>query len=305
MTLLPRPVGKSSNDSAEGALLAESKGASTNTIVVIGAGTMGAGIAASASAAGYEVYLVEPAAAARERAASGLTKTLGRLLPDAAAAEAAFGRIHLVESVALANSGDLYLEAVPEVLDLKRTIFAELARLAPAGALLATNTSSLAVGEIARPTGRAQSVVGIHFFNPPAVMKLVEVVRAEQSSDESVRRAVEFVERLGKTPVVVRDTPGFVVNRVARPYYLEALRAIDAGAADAESVDAVLEGLGFKMGPCRLMDLIGLDVNLATTRSVYEATHVERLRPSPLQERMVAEGRLGRKSSRGFYDYGA
>ncbi|TAM61775.1 3-hydroxybutyryl-CoA dehydrogenase [bacterium] len=284
--------------------VAQDKGACTNTIIVIGAGTMGAGIAASAAAAGYAVALVESAASARERAAAGLTKTLGRLLPEGTAAADAFARISLVESLAQAPPGDLYIEAVPELLDLKHTVFAELDRVAPAPALLATNTSSLAVSEIAKATGRPQNVVGIHFFNPPALMKLVEVVRAEQSSEESVRAAVEFVERLGKVPVVVRDTPGFIVNRVARPYYLEALRAIDAGTADAESVDAILEGLGFKMGPCRLMDLIGLDVNLATTRSVYEATQLERLRPSPLQERMVAEGRLGRKSARGFYDYG-
>jgi len=265
---------------------------------------MGVGIAASAAAAGFDVFLVEPQAHARERAAAQIEKMLSRLLQEADKAALAAARIHTVSAIAEAGEADLYIEAVPESIELKRTVFGEIDRTAPAGALLATNTSSLSVTEIAQATSRPESVVGIHFFNPPAVMKLVEVVRAASSSDESIRRAVVFVERLGKMPVVVLDTPGFVVNRVARPYYLEALRAIEAGIADAETIDAVLEGLGFKMGPCRLMDLIGLDVNLATTRSVYEATGLERLRPSPLQERMVAEGRLGRKTSRGFYEYG-
>jgi len=280
------------------------KGESAIAIAVIGAGTMGAGIATCAAAAGFDVALVEPLAPARERAQENLPKTLGRLISDPAELSAAQRRIRFASSLAEATGRDLYIEAVPEDLALKRAIFEELGRTASPNALLATNTSSLSVTDLARATARPANVVGIHFFNPPTVMKLVEVVRAAQTSDESVRRAAGFVERLGKTPIVVRDTPGFVVNRVARPYYLEALRAIEAGVADAESVDAVLEGLGFKMGPCRLMDLIGLDVNLATTRSVYEATGLERLRPSPLQERMVAERRLGRKTSRGFYEYG-
>lgn len=270
---------------------------------MIGAGTMGAGIAAVAAAAGFEVSLVEPQAQARDRAQVSIAKTLARLLRDADKASSASARLRLLATPSEEAGADLYIEAVPEALDLKQAVFAELDRIAPQGALLATNTSSLSVSEIARATMRPQDVIGLHFFNPPAVMKLVEVVRAEHSSTRSITRAVEFVERLGKTAVVVCDTPGFVVNRVARPYYLEALRAIDAGAADAESIDAILEGLGFKMGPCRLMDLIGLDVNLATTRSVYEATGLERLRPSPLQERMVAQGHLGRKASRGFYVY--
>ncbi|MDE2573099.1 MAG: 3-hydroxybutyryl-CoA dehydrogenase [bacterium] len=283
--------------------LTAEKGESTITIAVIGAGTMGAGIAVSAACAGMEVLVVEPQAEARARAHAANAKSLGRLLVNQEEIASAERRITYLETLDQAAAAELYIEAVPEELALKRAVFADLERCAPPAAVLATNTSSLSVTEIAQAMSAPERVVGIHFFNPAAVMRLVEVVRGKLSSRASVERAVEFVERLGKTAVVVSDTPGFVVNRVARPYYLEALRAIDAGAADAQTIDAVLEGLGFKMGPCRLMDLIGLDINLATTRSIYHATGLERLRPSPLQERMVAEGRLGRKSSRGFYEY--
>jgi 3-hydroxybutyryl-CoA dehydrogenase len=174
----------------------------------------------------------------------------------------------------------------------------------PAGALLATNTSSLSVGEIADTVAHPERVLGLHFFNPPAAMKLVEVVAADLTSDEAIERAYAFVEAIGKTAVLAADTPGFIVNRVARPYYLQALRALDRDVASAEELDALARAAGFRMGPFELMDLIGLDVNLATTESVYARTQAQRLAPVDLQRSMVERGRLGRKTGAGFYTYG-
>lgn len=245
---------------------------------------MGAGIAAVASAAGYEVVLVEPDAAARARAAARAPKaTLLAQVPHD-------------ERIALA------IEAVPERLDLKRSVFATLARELP-NAALATNTSSLSVAEIASAT--PERAVGMHFFNPPEKMRLVEIVRTDRSSEAAVEAAREFVARIGRAAILTADTPGFVVNRVARPFYLQALRALELGVASIEEIDALARGIGFRMGPFELMDFIGLDVNLATSESVYERTNAARFEPRPLQRELVAQGRLGRKSGAGFYDYAA
>jgi 3-hydroxybutyryl-CoA dehydrogenase len=169
--------------------------------------------------------------------------------------------------------------------------------------VLATNTSSLSVDEIAQEVPHPERVVGLHFFNPPAAMKLVEIVRAEQTSDEAIDRARAIVERLGKTAVLTADTPGFIVNRVARPFYLQAMRAYEAGIAPIEDLDRLARGVGFRMGPFELMDLIGMDVNLATTQSVYERTGEDRFEPVAVQQQLVAQNRLGRKTGAGFYDY--
>jgi 3-hydroxybutyryl-CoA dehydrogenase len=170
-------------------------------------------------------------------------------------------------------------------------------------ALLATNTSSLSVADLADAVDNPQRVVGLHFFNPPAAMKLVEVVHAPESGDDAIDRAYAFVERIGKTAVLAADTPGFIVNRVARPYYLQSMRALERNIASVEELDALARSAGFRMGPFELMDLIGLDVNLATTESVYERTEAERLAPVEVQQTMVAQGRLGRKTGAGFYEY--
>ncbi len=254
---------------------------------------MGAGIAAVAALAGDGVALIEPDASARERARS----LIARAATDRA------GNVQYYEAIPAGLQAGLAIEAVPERLDLKRSVFAALARALGPRALLATNTSSLSVSEIAQGVEHPERVLGLHFFNPPTAMKLVEIVRGERTSDEAIERACNEAERFGKTAVVTADTPGFIVNRVARPFYLQAMRAYDAGAGTLEELDLLARGAGFRMGPFELMDLIGLDVNLATSESIYERTGAKRLEPVPLQREMVSAGKLGRKSGAGFYDY--
>ena len=257
---------------------------------------MGAGIAFVAARGGYRVDLVEPDPASRERALARMASDAQRAGDDSIAA-----RVTIREAIPAQTQAAIAIEAVPERLDLKRTVFAALeAALAPE-ALLATNTSSLNVGELAQDCEYPQRVLGLHFFNPPAVMKLVEIVAAEHTSDEALARAREFVERIGKIGAECADTPGFIVNRVARPFYLQAMRALDRGVASIEELDALTRGVGFRMGPFELMDLIGLDVNLAVSESVYERLESERFAPQAMQRELVAQGRLGRKTGSGFY----
>ncbi len=256
---------------------------SQDRVIVIGGGSMGAGIAAVAVRAGYAVTLVEPDPKARESAAR---------------------RAQGAEIVSELPRSDavLAIEAVPERLDLKLPVFTQMeGKLAKA--VLATNTSSLSVGEIAESTGEPERVIGLHFFNPPEKMALVEIVLHRTSSDEALNVARTFVERIGKTGIVAADTPGFIVNRVARPFYLQAMRALEARVAEIEEMDALARGAGFRMGPFELMDLIGLDINLATTESIYERTGYDRLAPVDVQRALIAQGRLGRKSGAGFYAY--
>lgn len=261
--------------------------------VVVGGGTMGAGIAAVAALAGDDVALVEPDANARERAQT----TVARLSNDRA------GSVQYYETIPAGLQADLAIEAVTERLDVKCAVFTELAKALGPQALLATNTSSLSVSEIAESIEAPERVLGLHFFNPPTVMKLVEIVRGEATSDETVDRARAIADRFGKTSVVTADTPGFIVNRVARPFYLQAMGAYAAGVAPLEDLDRLARGAGFRMGPFELMDLIGLDVNLATSESIYERTGAKRLQPLALQRELVRAGKLGRKSGAGFYDY--
>ncbi|CAN5713214.1 hypothetical protein BH24CHL8_BH24CHL8_03890 [soil metagenome] len=278
---------------------------------VVGAGTMGAGIAQAALQAGHEVLLndVDEAAIARgrDRIASGLDRlvTKGRMDADEAGA-ALVERLRDAHGLdTMAAEADIVIEAALEDLDLKRTIFRALDSAAPATTLLATNTSALSVSEIAASTDRPDRVLGLHFFNPAPVMALVEVVQGEATSGATLQAGIDFCRGLGKTAVTCRDAPGFIVNRVNRPFTLEALRMLDAGRATVESVDHAVEAAGYPMGPFRLMDLVGIDVNLAVARALYEAfDHAPRFRPSPRQEALVAAGTLGRKTGSGFYRYG-
>ncbi|MEO6912917.1 MAG: 3-hydroxyacyl-CoA dehydrogenase NAD-binding domain-containing protein [Candidatus Baltobacteraceae bacterium] len=267
-------------------------------IVVVGAGTMGAGIAFVAARAGLRVELVEPDASVRERALARLRKDAER-----ASAPAALERISFRASIAQISGGTLAIEAVPERIELKHRVFAELAERLGPDAILATNTSSLSVGEIAGVVDCPGRVIGLHFFNPPQAMKLVEIVHLPQTDTQVLERAQRFVEACDKVGVLVNDSPGFVVNRVARPFYLQSLRALVEQVAPADALDMLARGVGFRMGPFELMDLIGLDINLATTESVYERTQAARFAPIGLQREMVAGGRLGRKSQVGFYEY--
>lgn len=268
-------------------------------VLVAGGGAMGAGIALVAARGGYRAEIVEPDAAARQRAAERVARSAERA-GDVSIA----GRVTYLDAMPRHSAATIAIEAVPERFDLKREVFVAMSAALAPDALLATNTSSLAVSDLADAVERPDRVVGLHFFNPPEVMKLVEVVRTPYASDVALERAAAFVERIGKSAVVAADTPGFIVNRIARPYYLQAMRALENGAASAEELDALARAAGFKMGPFELMDFIGIDVNLATTESVYARTEAARFAPPAMQREMVAAGRIGRKSGAGFYVYG-
>ncbi|HTA37965.1 MAG TPA: 3-hydroxyacyl-CoA dehydrogenase NAD-binding domain-containing protein [Candidatus Acidoferrales bacterium] len=268
------------------------------TILIVGGGTMGAGIAFVAAHGGYTVDLVEPDEATRERALASIKSSAERV-KDAEAA----GRVRVHDAIPKTSDARIAIEAVSERFEVKRDVFIALAAALPADALLATNTSSLSVAELAGVVPHPQRVLGLHFFNPPAAMKLVEVVHAAATDDDAIERAYAFVERIGKTAALAADTPGFIVNRVARPYYLQSMRALASDVASIPELDALARAAGFRMGPFELMDLIGLDVNLATTESVYERTDAARLIPVEMQREMVRQGRLGRKSGVGYYDY--
>ncbi|MFT7722167.1 MAG: 3-hydroxyacyl-CoA dehydrogenase NAD-binding domain-containing protein [Roseateles sp.] len=275
-------------------------------VLVVGAGLMGAGIAQVAAQAGHAVQLFDARAGAAEAAKAKLAQTLdglaakGRLTADAVAATLA----RITPAAALAGDVDLVVEAIVENLDVKRALFAELEALLPDAAVIATNTSSISVTALARGMRRPERLVGMHFFNPVPLMKLVEVVSG-LGTDAAVAQAVfALAARWGKTPVHARSTPGFIVNRIARPYYAEALMLLQERAAAPELIDACLRAAGFRMGPCELMDLIGHDTNFAVTQSVFAANFFDRrFTPSLVQQELVDAGFLGRKSGRGFYRY--
>jgi 3-hydroxybutyryl-CoA dehydrogenase len=284
--------------------------ATVSRVGVVGAGTMGAGIAQVAALGGYETRLHDPVPAALEigtdRLHRALAKGAAKGLWSEADADVAGGRVGAAVSLADLGECDLVVEAAPEDLGLKRELFASLAEACGPGAILATNTSSLPVTAIAEGVPHPERVVGMHFFNPPALMKLVEVVATADSSPEALKATAEVGRRMGRTPIHAKDSPGFIANRLARPFTLESLRMLAEGVADAATIDRVCRlGGGFRMGPFELIDLIGLDVNLSVARSFYaQGDEPERWRPSAIQEELVAEGRLGRKSGRGFYEYG-
>jgi 3-hydroxybutyryl-CoA dehydrogenase len=278
-------------------------------IAVVGAGTMGAGIAESAALAELSVVMVD----VREEALSLGLKTIendldrrvkkGRIQHEER--RAAIGHVSTTTSLKASADSPVVIEAVVEDMSVKARVFGELEKVVAKDAVLATNTSSLSVAGIAAATEHPERVIGMHFFNPVPAMRLVEVVTAPSTNPSAVSKIEEIAERLGKTPIRVSDTPGFVVNRVARPFYLEALRLVEAGAEPGQ-IDAAMRGEGFRMGPLQLADLIGNDVNLTVSESLFERYYYHpRFRPSYLQRSMVEGGLLGKKSGRGFYDYSA
>ena len=279
-----------------------------NTVAVIGSGTMGRGIAQAAALAGHWVLLYD---LTDEIVARGL-RTIHHIIEEglrrgkttAGDASQALDALSPTTDLAEAARADLVIEAVPEELELKRKLFGRLDAAAAPHTILASNTSSLSISAIAGATHHPARVIGLHFFNPAHLMPLVEIIRGDLTADATVTAAHDFVERLGKTPVLCADSPGFIVNRVARPFYGEAFRLLGERAAGHETIDRLIRSLGFRMGPFELLDLIGLDVNLAVTQSVYDAFFQDpKYRPHPIQQRMVQSGRLGRKSGRGFYEY--
>ncbi len=281
---------------------------------VVGAGAMGAGIAQVAAQRGHAVILADFAPAALDRARDGHAKALAREVEkgrlEKGDAEATLARITYAsgtspaELAAFAPCG-LLIEAIVERLDAKQSLFKSLERIVAPDAVLATNTSSLSVAAIAGACAKPERVLGIHFFNPAPVMPLVEIIPAITTAPEVTAAARRRIDVWGKVTVVATDTPGFIVNRIARPFYGEALRILEERLADAATIDWAMKELGgFKMGPFELMDFIGNDVNFAVTSSVFEATFYDpRYRPALTQRRLVEAGLLGRKSKRGYYDY--
>ena len=278
-------------------------------IGVAGAGTMGAGIAQVACLGGFETLLHDPDGEAlgvgERRVRDALAKGAERGRWSEADAEAAGGRLRRGERVEDLAGCELVIEAAPESLEVKRELFAALAEACGDEAILATNTSSLSVTAVAAGVPRPERVCGMHFFNPPALMRLVEVVPGDATAEETVEALFRVAARMGRTPVRAADEIGFIANRVARPYGLEALRLLGDGVATHEQIDRICRiGGGFRMGPFELMDLVGVDVGFEVSKSFWEQSfHEPRWQPSPIQAKMVASGRHGRKSGRGYYDY--
>lgn len=277
------------------------------TIGVVGAGTMGQGIAQICAQAGFKTILFDINAQVLEKAKATTTQNIDKGIER--------GKLTVADKkTALDNlsfTGDtlqlschLIIEAVVERLEVKQSIFKELASMNPAETILASNTSSIPITQIAATIPHPKRVVGMHFFNPAHIMKLVEVISGATTAPETAETIKALALKLGKTPVMAKDSPGFIVNRVARHFYIEALKLLEEGVADVETIDKLMQASGFKMGPFELMDLIGVDTNYSVTTSMFEAFHYDsKFRPSRIQQQKVDAGHHGRKSGKGFYTY--
>lgn len=277
-------------------------------IGICGAGTMGRGIAIASLTAGHGVVIFdisdEALTAARNNVIEQLRKAVEKGKLDATACAIAEQNIVTGSSIDVMSTADIVIEAIAERLDIKHALFTELERVCRPDAILTSNTSSISIASLARCLANPSRFAGLHFFNPAHIMKLVEVIKGPRTSDDVVTTCVEFAKGLGKTPVVAADAPGFIVNRIARNYYNESQRIVMEGAASIAQVDTLMKGIGFKMGPFELMDLIGVDVNLDVTKSQWEQFfHEPRFTPSLLQQQYVDAGLHGKKTSGGFFSY--
>ena len=280
---------------------------SINSICVIGAGTMGSGIALASAQSGFYTLLFDINNEVLEKAKASIQKNLQFLVDkqkiSAGEKEKVLNRIRYINDT---NDclADVIIEAIVEKPEAKVAIFNQLAEVNHAEVIFASNTSSLSVSQIQAKVMHPQRVVGMHFFNPAPIMKLVEVVKGKQTDEAVAQNIYILCQQMNKVPVMCKDAPGFIVNRVARHYYLEAMKMVEEGVAGFENIDAIMEASGFKMGPFKLMDLIGMDINLAVSNSIYEAfDKEERFMPSQLQIDKVAKTELGRKTGKGFYQY--
>ena len=281
--------------------------AEIKTVGVIGAGTMGQGIAQICSLAGYHTILFDINEQALAKAQNTITSTLSTAVQK--------GKIPLEQEKAALDllsftsdildvRADLIIEAVIEDLAVKKNLFKELSILNSSDCILASNTSSIPITRMAAGVANPERIVGVHFFNPAPQMRLVEIIAGVSTSAETIAKVTTFCSSLNKTPVQAKDSPGFIVNRVARPFYVEALKVLEEQVADVATIDKLLEATGFKMGPFRLMDLIGIDINFSVTSSLFTAFYYEpKFRPNRIQRQKVDAGQLGRKSGKGFYDY--
>ena len=276
---------------------------------VIGSGSMGSGIAQVAATAGHEVYLCDSNPEALQNAKAKLQKILNRLVEkgriDDPTAKSIFGRIYFMADFKNFGDTDLVIEAIIENLEIKQSVFKALEEVVKSDCILASNTSSLSIASIAAACEHPDRVVGIHFFNPAPLMKLVEIIPAVQTSPANFQKSRAIIDSWGKLTVMAKDTPGFIVNRVARPFYGEALRILEEGVANVATIDwAMTELAGFRMGPFTLMDYIGNDINYIVTETVFKSFYFDpRYKPSFTQQRLAQAGYLGRKSGKGYYDY--
>jgi 3-hydroxybutyryl-CoA dehydrogenase len=275
---------------------------------VVGMGTMGAGIAQVSVTAGHETVGREVELEFAERGRATIERYLGRAVEKGRMGEGerdqALGRLSLTTSLGDLADCDLVIEAIVEELDAKRELFRELDRLTSADAVLATNTSALSVTEIAEATEHPERVVGMHFFNPAPVLPLVEIVRAERSSDDAVQTAYDWAKAAGKEPVKCNDTPGFIVNRILIPLLNDCVRVLEEARVGPEDMDrAMTNGAGWPMGPCALVDLVGIDIHVHASEALHSKLGEPRMAPPERLVRMQAEGKLGRKSGEGFYRY--
>lgn len=277
------------------------------SIAVVGAGTMGLGIAQLSAMAGIKTLLFDIDESTLNKAHSNIVKNLDKGIEKGKLSEAV--KTETLENLSLEKDiknlkADFIIEAVVEKLEVKHSIFKQLEEINSPNTILATNTSSIPITQIAAPLKRPQNLVGMHFFNPAHIMKLVEVISGAATNKKVAKITSELALKLGKAPVSAADSPGFIVNRVARHFYVESLKIAEEGVADFETIDKLIKSSGFKMGPFELMDLIGVDTNFSVTTSMFNAFHQDsKFRPSRIQQQKVDAGHHGRKSGRGFYSY--
>ncbi len=279
----------------------------TETVGIAGAGAMGLGIAQVFAQHNFKVVLFDLQQPQLDKAQKEIEKNLSGAVAKGKLTDADKNTaLSLIQFTTHVNDlkADLIIEAIVEKTEAKRELFQTLAAINAPEAILTSNTSSIPITRIAKGIANPQRVAGLHFFNPAHLMKLVEVIAAADTSAEVVKTLQELVQQIGKTPVVCKDSPGFIVNRVARHYYVESLKALEERVAPMETIDALMESAGFKLGPFKLMDLVGNDINFAVTSSLYESFHQEaKFRPSRIQQQKVDAGHLGKKTGKGFYSY--
>jgi len=277
------------------------------TICVCGAGTMGSGIAQVAAQAGYRTIQFDVSDAMLQKSKASIDKTLQMLVDkNKITIEQQTNALNNLVFTSNINNciADIVIEAIVEKRDIKVNLFNQLAAINSVETIFATNTSSISINEIAKEVKHPKRVLGMHFFNPATLMKLVEVIKTEHTSNSVVETILQVCKQMNKVAVVCKDSPGFIVNRVARHYYLEAMKLIELNLATVETIDEVLENAGFKMGPFKLMDLIGMDINFGVSNIVYKAMgKPARLKPSIVQQHKVEAGELGKKTGKGFYSY--
>ena len=277
------------------------------TVGVIGAGTMGLGIAQVAAMAGYSTILFDTNPNTVQLAFNTIEKNLDKGIEkgkiNIEGKQKTLSNLKTADDLAQVKA-DLIIEAIIEKLEVKQQVFAQLEEANNEHTILATNTSSIPITQIATNLTRPENVIGLHFFNPAHIMKLVEIVSGASTGDNVIERITEFTKKIGKKPVMAADSPGFIVNRVARQYYVESLKTLEEQVSSIEGIDRLMEASGFKMGPFKLMDLIGVDTNFSVTSSMFNAFHQDvKFRPSRIQQQKVDAGHWGRKTGKGFYEY--